>query len=529
MKRVLAFLMTLCLLAGLGVVASAESVDPYGRYDEPITITILSRDNKSNSTVYDSSDPARRSASENAWISAYEEYLNIKVERIIAEDNTAVSSQINARLASDDLPDVVMCDKSMLYNLVENEACQDLLPALEGYTQSNYLAQCLSEEFLNFGMVDGKLMGFPITNNWYNGTQLLWVRQDWLDKVNMKAPTTLDEMVAVARAFKEAKLGGEDTIGLGMANDQQYSDYRGILAAYGAVYNTWTKQEDGSYIFANVSDTMKDGLLFIQKLYAEGLIKSDFAVSNILSEEIANGRVGMYYASGWHSVTDLKTNMINDPEAEWICVPIPTLDGQRVKQFTNASCNMFAVVTNGCEHPEAIFKMMELEQKMYTNPDPEDIPKLYTTEDGFPMWDLRIFRNFGRSDFDLYRSKLINEHLAAKHTAKDVEPVIYDFYTQCEAALAGDRSLEGRYLCQTMAYPIVAELLEDGLLVAEYSGKLTENMQLYQKTINAELNSAMVKVIMGEDISVFEQAVTQWYQNGGQAITDEVSAYYQGK
>lgn len=528
MKRLLAILMTLCLLATLGV-AGAETADPYGRYDEPVTLKILSTDSKSASTVYDSSNPERASARENAWIAAYEEYLNVKVERIIAEDNTAVSAQINSRLASNDLPDVMLCDKVTMYNLVENGMYTNLLPALEGYEQSNYLAACLNEGFLDFGMVNGELVGFPITNNWYNGTQLLWVRQDWLDKVNMTAPTTIDELVAVARAFKENKLGGENTIGLGLVNDQMYSDYRGILAAYGVVYNTWTKQEDGSYVFANVTDEMKAGLLRLQEIYKEGLIKSDFAVSNILSQEVANGQVGMYYASGWHSVTDIKTNMVNDPDAVWVCVPAPSLDGQRMKQYTNASCNMFAVVNPKFKHPEAIFKMMELEQKMYTAPDAADIPKLYTTEDGFPMWDLRIFRNFGRADFDLFRSNLINEHLAAGHTAADVEPVIYDFYTQCEAALAGDRALQGRYLCQTMAYPIIADLLAQNLLVPEYGGKLTENMQLYQKTINAELNSAMVKVIMGNDISVFEKAVDQWYKNGGKVITEEVNAYYLGK
>ncbi len=282
MKRLLAILLTACLLLSTGV-AFAESADAYGRYDEPVTVTILGRDSKSASTVYDSSRADRASATQNGWISAYEEYLNVKVERIIAEDNTAVSAQINARLASGDLPDVMLCDKVTMYNLVENGVYTNLLPALEGYEQSNYLDACLSEGFLDFGMVNGELVGFPVTNNWYNGTQLLWIRQDWLDKVNMTVPNTVDEMIAVARAFKENQLGGEGTIGMGMVNDQMYSDYRGILAAYGAVYNTWTKQEDGSYVFANVTDEMKAGLLRVQEMYKEGLIKSDFAVSNILS------------------------------------------------------------------------------------------------------------------------------------------------------------------------------------------------------------------------------------------------------
>ena len=36
----------------------------------------------------------------------------------------------------------------------------------------------------------------------------------------------------------------------------------------------------------------------------------------------------------------------------------------------------------------------------------------------------------------------------------------------------------------------------------------------------------MIKVIMGDDISVYEQGVADWYANGGQAITEEVNAFY---
>ena len=70
------------------------------------------------------------------------------------------------------------------------------------------------------------------------------------------------------------------------------------------------------------------------------------------------------------------------------------------------------------------------------------------------------------------------------------------------------------------------ELLEKGYLYQGYNGPLTENMSLYQSSINEALNSAAIKVIMGEDISVYEKAVETWYASGGQAITDDVNAYY---
>lgn len=40
----------------------------------------------------------------------------------------------------------------------------------------------------------------------------LFIRKDWLDKLNMAEPTTTEEWVAYLRAAKEAKLGGEQTV-----------------------------------------------------------------------------------------------------------------------------------------------------------------------------------------------------------------------------------------------------------------------------------------------------------------------------
>jgi hypothetical protein len=63
----------------------------------------------------------------------------------------------------------------------------------------------------------------------------------------------------------------------------------------------------------------------------------------------------------------------------------------------------------------------------------------------------------------------------------------------------------------------------------EYTGESTENIELYQEAINTDLKNAMVDVVMGAPISVYEQAVEKWYANGGQAITEDVNNYYARK
>ena len=104
--------------------------------------------------------------------------------------------------------------------------------------------------------------------------------------------------------------------------------------------------------------------------------------------------------------------------------------------------------------------------------------------------------------------------------------MIKDFYGQCLKAKEGDRAMLGRLICQTEAYPLQNSLLEGGWLVPSYNGPLTETMSVYESTLRDDLRSAIAKVITGEDISVWEKAVQDWYANGGQTITDEVNEYY---
>ena len=295
MKRLVAIALTLILCLSLCFFAAAEETDVYGKYEEPIKLTILSEDFKTGNTNYDANDPRRASATQNVWIDAYKDYLNIDVERQIAEDETALAALINTAMASGDLPDVIICNKAMFYTLVENGVLQDVRAAYEGYQQKRLVKDALdSLDMWDACTVDGQLLAVPCVNNFYNNTQILWIRQDWLDKVNMEAPRTLDEMIAVAQAFKDAKLGGEDTIGIAMTGTTSHN-YDAILAAYGAIAGCWQPKEDGTYEYAYVSDTAREGLLKMQEIYEKGLVVPDMAVCDdkTVAEQIANGRAGI--------------------------------------------------------------------------------------------------------------------------------------------------------------------------------------------------------------------------------------------
>ena len=252
MKKLLSLLLAALLL--LSLAASAEGGDPYGKYDELVTISYLGTDN--SATTYDSSVEGRRSPYDNVWIDAYEKYLNIKIERTVAEDNTALSALVTTQLASGDLPDIMLVPKALFYTLAENDVLADLEDVYE--ENAGRLVMSAVDSFpdaIDVGYYNGKMLGFPLIQNVHNVNQkVLWVRTDWLDALGLSIPTTMDELYDVATAFKEAQFGGENTYGIAISDIEE-----GIMSGFGAVIGTWT-EKDGKYVYANTTEECKRAL-----------------------------------------------------------------------------------------------------------------------------------------------------------------------------------------------------------------------------------------------------------------------------
>lgn len=524
MKKLVSLLVAVCLVLSC-LAAYADDADRFGKYDELVTVTYLSTDLAATGTSeYDANNPDRKSPTENAWITGVQEFLNIDLQRIIAEDGTALNARINTGIASGDLPDILRVSKTMFYVLAENEVLQPLDEVYANYAHKEYLSEIETTypDVLKTGTYEGQVLGYSHCGNFYNGTTCLWIRQDWLDKLNLTAPTTLDELIEVAQAFVDNKMGGDNTVGI-----EFYDIGDAIMFPYGAIRGVWLEQEDGTYIYGDTADEMKPALLKMQEIYNKGLIKSDFAVGGTVDEDIANGVCGILYSQVWRGVTCIQTNFNNDPDAVWVPLAIPTLDGERVKQSTNASVGTLFCVNAEFEHPEALFMMIEFDNAMRFSPDPEICARFNVCEDGYQMWNISPFRDTIRADADLYKGQLIREGLKNGTPVEEMNAIAMSNYDLCLQAKNGNRAYLGRLICFTDGYEIIDPLLADGYLIGGYNGPVTENMTLYQSSINEALTSAEIKVIMGEDISVFEDAVAAWYQSGGQAITDEVTEYYQ--
>ena len=523
MKKLFALLLVVMLLAGSCLAEGADR----GKYAEPITITTARTMNET--VVFDENDPLKKNYQENLWTNTFLEYLNIDLDYDwIATDDDSNMSKWAAAIATGNVPDFAIVDEKIYKLLLDAELVADCTEIYSEYASEQYKA-LLPEAALEQLTFDGKLMGLPWPTKGYHGASLLFVRQDWLDKVGMSYPTNYEEIVAVAKAFKEAKLGGEETIGMMFGWDTSDGDLKGLMNMFGAYYDYWINV-DGKLAYSNIQPEMKDALLALQELYAAGLINQDFAVTtaDLAKEYIAGGKTGIFFATSWNTTTSMQALHDNDPEAVIASSIIFGKDGEPVQFQTNTPTTGKIFVSNECENPEAVMKMLNLSAELTL--DPEAYVTYCTDESGF-LWSKYLpFTDVPRSTLnDLVNSYEIEQ--AYQQGITDIHG--YDWTNPDNPNRYGNylkaKNGEGAWWYTTTygvdgTYTKLYYAFQDGLQLPDgYLGLSTETQDLMGDVINDALNTAMIEVIMGADISVYEAACEAWLANGGATITEEIN------
>ena len=108
-------------------------------------------------------------------------------------------TKINAAAASNSLPDLFMVSRDVWYKLVQAgliAKVDDLLPLMPVRTKGHY-----SDADRNkLVTLDGSMYGLPDPGA-LPQTDALVIRKDWLDKLGLEVPKTLDEVLTVAQSL----------------------------------------------------------------------------------------------------------------------------------------------------------------------------------------------------------------------------------------------------------------------------------------------------------------------------------------
>jgi putative aldouronate transport system substrate-binding protein len=228
------------------------------------------------------------------WIQAQvKAELGIDVT-FVAVPRSQEVDKLNLLMAAGQAPDVSFTySEAMVTNFAKAGGLTDLsrlLPKLAPNVQK-YLGQPV----LQFGQWGGKQWSIPAKRT-FAGAYSGFIRQDWLDKLKLKVPTTVEELYTVLKAFKDkdpGNLGKDKVIPFAITVDSGNIQWTSSLI-WEAFRNKVADNVGAAYERWNIPGH-KDAVQYLNKLYNEGLLSPNFVLDKDgqqYTKDIVQGRVG---------------------------------------------------------------------------------------------------------------------------------------------------------------------------------------------------------------------------------------------
>lgn len=518
---------------GQGTVGTEED-GPFGRYKEPLTIefvrtTDATADEKINklSAAWD----GQESWEDNRWIRLFQDELNIEVKYRWIVNTEQYAQKWKMSMASGDIPDVSKVDLIDLNHLADAGMIQDMGPYWDKYvnelTQSVVTAD--GTAVYDAIKVDGKMMGVPQVMAALDNYCYLWLRTDWMKKLDIEAPKTMEDFNKMLESFvtQDPDGNGKDDTYAMMFDKTLWYELEGFFWGYNAYPDTWLKAEDGSLVYGAIQPEMLKPLQTLQQMYNDGWLDKEFVVKDYLkaNEMIAAGKTGV--SSGGHWLPyDLAKSRENDPNADWGCFPWPTETGKPVVGELELGLRNTLAVKSGFEHPEAIIKMLNLYyEKLYGGTGDYSYwgNDRKTGVDG--VWSMGPLDTFHPLiNVIPYRDavKVVNGEMQEG----ELKGASLDYYNNGKEMWEWERMwMPGN----RSAGDLIEQVLEEKRVFTDnFIGASTPTMVERWAQMKELTDTTFTKIITGqlEAKEGFENFVKDWKKIGGDQITKEVNEWY---
>ncbi len=530
MKRAASLLLCVGLcFAGLFAPASfAAAPRDTSEHAPPIRLTIPGR-SVAPGDVY--------TAESNPWIQAYLDELNIAISPLWQEDG-ADERSLSEQLAVGVVPDLMPgLGRGVFEFAVRLGLAADLTDLIEEYASpltkeilygdGGYSIQCST--------INGRVYALPHVYGNSDNVPVLWIREDWLEKLGLKAPTTAEELTRVLQAFVSQDPDGngrDDTVGL--CSTGNLWEFCAAFNMFGAQpFWSWYYGEDHTLRYSTVSfvPQIKNALAYLRDLYRQRLIHSEFAVLSAANyyKLFADSKAGVAFEYKHFPLHIQENTPGGQVTARWKAYPIPTglPDGAPARPFSYHGPAAYNVVSSRCEHPEAAVQMLNLYvEKLYGSTKDEAYPIFVKDAQGNNAEDYAIFRTDIANDaspFEHVSNALLTGNIQGLSRSE------LDKYRQCKAFLAGD-------LTQWSAYQFYGPGNATITAVRYYTTQVTpfftdyygpEPLSISQQLelLNNRWRDTCIRIIMGSaTVDAYDTYIDEWYQLGGEQIEKDLNA-----
>lgn len=272
--------------------------------------------------------------------------------------------KFNILIASGDLPDILNYQYDKLIKYADKGAYEPLNELLE--KDAPNIKNVINEDpkyKKELTHSDGKMYLLPNIGA-IKVSEVFYLRQDWLDNLGLKTPETTDDWYTMLKTMKE-----KDPNGNGKQDEIPFS-VRNKRANLNPFFQSWGIQheffiENGKVRFGSADPRMKEALIWLNKLYMQGLIDRDFLTNDakLWQARFVNELSGVTH--DWISrlsTFNVEVQKVN-PKAKFVAVMPPKgPNGDRFTAWQQAKLrldNGCAAIASTSKYKKEIVKMFD--------------------------------------------------------------------------------------------------------------------------------------------------------------------------
>jgi putative aldouronate transport system substrate-binding protein len=207
------------------------------------------------------------------------EITNISLKGVVSQSSSKNKEAFNLMVVSGDLADIVAWDRVKIQELALDGAFTELDDLINEHAPNiKAFFEAHPDIKKHATASDGKIYHIPYIPDG-EAAEAWFIRQDWLDKLGLEQPKTIDELHDVLVAFRDQDPNGnkkQDEIPFFTrgTNRNRLADFALLWGAHVGASNLWYV-EDGVVKFGPYEKEFKDAYVNLAKWYEEGLIDKE--------------------------------------------------------------------------------------------------------------------------------------------------------------------------------------------------------------------------------------------------------------
>lgn len=275
--------------------------------------------------------------------------------------NANYDQKAQTLIATNNLPDVMRIPNGKPYFA---EAAKNglFLPISDYLDYAPNLKKLIEEnKDISNGQVNGKLYGFPLLGKWkLQLAQAPMIRMDLIEKLDLKVPTTFEELYEVLKKFKEAY---PDKIPF--TNREGSPNLLSSLGfAMGSGYKIYYDPDvdGGRYVYGPAHEEFKAPLEFLHRLYSEKLLDPDYALNtgDAMKEKLSSGKALFYFDNNSFGEQFTMALKPTDPDAHFdLLLPMENQFGQKRNLMYKKDWLHHFVINAKVDRPEDVVKFLD--------------------------------------------------------------------------------------------------------------------------------------------------------------------------